>query len=129
MSIYNHWPRNESFEDGYKDAEHGHKDYEKYDPYDGEDKREYARGYDAQERDRRQEREERYQEEERERDEELRRHREYQQEQIEEEAYYEQQQDPGPEQQQEPLYPEPPTSDIESKEQKTENKKIKNENT
>ena len=106
MSIYNHPFESDSWKDGYKDAEWGRKDYNRYDPCDGEDKRDYARGHDRYEQDERDRREERRQEEEQEEREAYDRAQRRAQEQAEIEAYYEQQREP--EYPQEPEYPEPP---------------------
>jgi len=98
MSIWSHHSRNDNFNDGYHDAERGRKDHDRYDPYDGEARREYARGFDSRERDERREREERQEQEEQEAQEERRRHHERQMErQQEEEQYYQEMQQQQPE--------------------------------
>jgi hypothetical protein len=101
MSIYSHYPRNDSFDDGYKDAQHGRRDFDRYDHYDGEDKREYSRGFDARERDARQEREERQEEQQREEQEERKHHQERMAEEAIRRDWEERQ------------YREPPTPDFE----------------
>ena len=89
ISIYNHFPRSSSFNDGYKDAERGRRDHNRYDPFDGEDKQEYARGFDAQERDERREREERLERHEEQEQEERKRFNYERQRKESEAEYYE----------------------------------------
>jgi hypothetical protein len=64
---YDSWPYRGHREQGEEDARRGRKDYDLYDPYDGENKRAYVEGYREEERRIERQREEREEEEQEER--------------------------------------------------------------